>query len=210
MATESIIPDATEKQGSNSNNSSGGTSSGNSTPSVSPTTAPATPKPTTAPATPKPTTAPSAPKPTTAPAVPKPTTAPAPTVKPTEKPSDPHAGKTYHEAVYKTVHHDAVYEDVWVVDQEAYSYEEPIYEERQITVCHVCGAEFDTSYSTKEFSAHDKAHQLAGEGSGYHSDVRKIQVGTRTVNVPEEGHWEKKLVKAAYDEKVLVRAAGWY
>ena len=118
--------------------------------------------------------------------------------------------KTYHEAVYKTVHHDAEYEDVYVVDQEAYSYEEPVYEERQITVCHVCGAEFDTSYSTSEFYAHDDQHLLAGEGSGWHSDVRKVQVGTNTVNVPEEGHYEKKLVKAAWDEKVLVREAGWY
>jgi len=120
------------------------------------------------------------------------------------------SGKTYHEAVYKTVHHDAEYEDVYVVDQEAYSYEEPVYQERQITVCHVCGAEFDTSYSTSEFYAHDDQHLLAGEGSGWHSDVRKVQVGTNTVNVPEEGHYEKKLVKDAWDEKVLVREAGWY
>lgn len=118
--------------------------------------------------------------------------------------------KTYHEAVYKTVHHDAEYEDVYVVDQEAYSYEEPVYQERQITVCHVCGAEFDTSYSTSEFYAHDDQHLLAGEGSGWHSDVRKVQVGTNTVNVPEEGHYEKKVVKAAWDEKVLVKEAGWY
>lgn len=158
-----------------------------------------------------PTTAPNAQKPTTPPA-PKPTTPPAPkpTNPPTPKPTDPHADMTYHEAEYKIVHHDAVYEDVYVVDQAAYSYEEPIYEERQITVCHVCGAEFDTSYSTKEFSAHNKAHALAGEGSGYHSDVRKIQVGTNTVNVPEKGHYEKQLVKAAWDEKILVKEAGWY
>ena len=124
--------------------------------------------------------------------------------------SDGGSGKTYHEAVYKTIHHDAEYEDVYVVDQEAYSYEEPVYEERQITVCHVCGAEFDTSYDTSAFWTHNKAHALAGEGSGYHSDVRKVQVGTNTVNVPEEGHYEKKLVKAAWDEKVLVKEAGWY
>ena len=120
------------------------------------------------------------------------------------------SGKTYHEAVYKTVHHDAEYEDVYVVDQEAYSYEEPVYEERQITVCHVCGAEFDTSYDTSAFWDHIFEHEFAGEGSGYHSDVRKVQVGTNTVNVPEEGHYEKKLVKAAWDEKVLVKEAGWY
>ena len=120
------------------------------------------------------------------------------------------SGKTYHEAVYKTVHHDAEYEDVYVVDQEAYSYEEPVYEKRVYTVCHVCGAEFDTSYDTSAFWDHIFEHEFAGEGSGYHSDVRKVQVGTNTVNVPEEGHYEKKLVKAAWDEKVLVKEAGWY
>lgn len=60
------------------------------------------------------------------------------------------------------------------------------------------------------FFAHDKAHMLAGEGSGYHNDTRKVQVGSNTVNVPEEGHYEKKHVKAAWDEKVLVKEAGWY
>ena len=119
-------------------------------------------------------------------------------------------GKIYHEAVYKTVHHDAEYENVYVVDQEAYSYEEPVYEKRVYTICHVCGAEFDTSYSSSAFWAHDDQHLLAGEGSGYHNDIRKVQVGTNTVNVPEEGHYEKKLVKAAWDEKVFVKEAGWY
>lgn len=124
--------------------------------------------------------------------------------------SDGGSGKTYHEAVYKTVHHDAEYEDVYVVDQEAYSYEEPVYEKRVYTVCHVCGAEFDTSYDTSAFWDHIFEHEFAGEGSGYHNDTRKVQVGTNTVNVPEEGHYEKKLVKAAWDEKVLVKEAGWY
>lgn len=104
---------------------------------------------------------------------------------------DPHAGKTYHEAVY---------ENVYVVDQEAYSYEEPVYEKRAYTVCHVCGAEFDTTDGMGAFWAHDDEHLLAGEGSGYHSYMKTIQTGTNTVNVPEEGHYEKK----------LVREAGWY
>ena len=124
--------------------------------------------------------------------------------------TDSHAGTTYHEAVYKTVHHDAEYKNVYVVDQKAYSYEEPVYTERQITVCHVCGAEFDTSYDTSAFWAHNEAHALAGEGSGYHSEVREIQTGSKTVNVPEEGHYEKKVVKDAWDEKVLIKEAGWY
>lgn len=120
------------------------------------------------------------------------------------------SGKSYHEAEYKTVHHDAEYEDVYVVDQEAYSYEEPVYEKRAYTVCHVCGAEFDTTDGMGAFWDHDYQHQYAGEGSGYHSYMKTIQTGTNTVNVPEEGHYEKKVVKEAWDEKVLVREAGWY
>lgn len=77
-------------------------------------------------------------------------------------------------------------------------------------MCHVCGAEFDTSYSGSEFWEHDYQHQYAGEGSGYHNDIRKVQVGTNTVNVHEEGHYEQKVVKSAWDEKVLVREAGWF
>ena len=126
---------------------------------VSPTTAPNSPSPTSAPNV-KPTTAPAAPNPTTTPApAPKPTAAP--TVKPTESSTaDPHAGKTYHDAVYKIVHHEAVYEDVWVIDQEAYTYDEPIYEKRVYTICHVCGAEFDTTYDSSEFFAHGDYHML--------------------------------------------------
>lgn len=124
--------------------------------------------------------------------------------------TDSHAGKTYHEAVYKTVHHDAEYKDVYVVDQKASSYEEPIYETRVYTICHVCGAEFDTSYDSSAFFAHNKAHAMAGEGGGYHNEVREIQTGSKTVNVPEEGHYEKKVVKDAWDEKVIVKEAGWY
>ncbi len=103
-----------------------------------------------------------------------------------------------------------VNKDVYVVDQEAYSYEKPIYEEQQITVCYVCGAEFDTSYDASTFYAHGTQHLLAGEGSGYHNEVREIQTGSKTVNVPEEGHYEKKVVKDAWDEKVLIKEAGWY
>ena len=37
-----------------------------------------------------------------------------------------------------------------------------------------------------------------------------VQVGTRTVNVPEESHYETKIVKEAWTEKKLIREAGWY
>ena len=46
----------------------------------------------------------------------------------------------------------------------------------------------------------------------YRNEYIEIQVGTETVEVPEEGHYETKttVVKEAWDEQVLVREAGWY
>ena len=115
--------------------------------------------------------------------------------------SDPHAGKTWHEAVYKTVNHPAETKKVKVVDQEAYSYEEPVYEWR--TFCNVCGADITTTCDE-----HMRAHMIAREGGRYHDDY--VQVGTKTVNVPEQSHYETVVVKEAWTEKVLVKEAGWY
>lgn len=114
-------------------------------------------------------------------------------------------GKTYHEAVYKTVHHEAVTEQVWVVDEAAYSYEEPVYETHDRTICNVCGADI-----TNNRVEHSRNHALNDEGGGYHNECIQVQVGTKTVNVPEQGHYETKTIKEAYDEKVLVKEAGWY
>ena len=113
--------------------------------------------------------------------------------------------KTYHEAVYKTVHHEAVTEQVWVVDEAAYTYEEPVYETHDRTICNVCGADI-----TNNRVEHSRNHALNDEGGGYHNECIQVQVGTKTVNVPEQGHYETKTIKEAYDEKVLVKEAGWY
>ena len=115
--------------------------------------------------------------------------------------ADPHAGKTWHEAVYKTINHPAETKQVKVVDQEAYSYEEPIYEWR--TFCNVCGADI-----TEDCTPHMKAHALAREGGRYHDDY--VQVGSETINVPEQSHMETVVVKEAWTEKMLVKEAGWY
>lgn len=114
-------------------------------------------------------------------------------------------GKTYHEAVYKTVHHEAVTEQVWVVDEAAYSYEEPVYETHDRTICNTCGADI-----TNDLVSHGKSHMLNDENFSYHNEFVQIQSGTKTVNVPEQGHYETKTIKEAYDEKVLVKEAGWY
>ena len=115
--------------------------------------------------------------------------------------SDPNEGKTWHNAVYKTINHPAETKEVKVVDQEAYSYDEPIYGWR--TFCNVCGADI-----TENCQSHMKEHTLEGEGGRYHDDY--VQVDTKTVTVPEQSHMETVTVKEAWTERVLVREAGWY
>ncbi|MEE1280905.1 MAG: hypothetical protein UHK60_01440 [Acutalibacteraceae bacterium] len=115
--------------------------------------------------------------------------------------------KVWHEAEYKTVHHPAETKKVWVVDQEGYTYEEPVYETHAITVCNICGV---TISNTSELSVHGKSHMLNGENFSYRSETREIQVGTKTVTVEEKGHWETQVVNEAWDEQVLIREAGYY
>lgn len=138
--------------------------------------------------------------------------------------ADPHAGKTYHEAVYKTVNHPAETkvvnhpaktEKVKIVDKDAYTYEEPIYETQNGYVCKACGADI-----TNNTSDHMYNHIINNEPASYKTYSKKVQVGTKTVTVPEEYHYETKVVKEAWTEtvvvkeawteKVLVKEAGWY
>ncbi|MGN0454659.1 MAG: hypothetical protein ACI4G1_05735, partial [Ruminococcus sp.] len=126
---------------------------------------------------------------------------PAPSPQPDEK--------TWHEAEYKTVHHDAVTEQRYVVDEEAYTYEEPVYEEHGVWVCNDCGITSE-GMSDTEWCHHIGNEALSGGKGSYHTEPRKVQVGTKTVEVPEKGHYETVVVQEAYDEQVLVREAGWY
>ena len=115
--------------------------------------------------------------------------------------SDPNSGKTWHNAVYKTINHPAETKEVKVVDQEAYSYDEPIYGWR--TFCNVCGVDI-----TETCQSHMKEHALAGEGGRYHDEY--VQVDSKTISVPEKSHTETVVVKEAWTEKILVKEAGWY
>ena len=76
---------------------------------------------------------------------------------------------------------------VKVVDKEAYTYEEPVYEKHNRTICKVCGADI-----TDNCSEHNKQHALNGEPVSYHNVWVDIQVGTKTVTVPEKFHYETK------------------
>ena len=121
--------------------------------------------------------------------------------------ADPHAGKTWHEAVYETINHPAVTEEVWVIDQPETTIEEPVSEIQGVYVCNDCGADITNAAYRKK---HLIAHIEAGESGSYHVEERRVQTGTKTVKVPEKGHWEKRIVKPAWTEKKLVREAGWY
>ena len=94
------------------------------------------------------------------------------------------AGKTWHPPVY---------ENVWVVDKAAWTEEIPKYEAELHWICNQCGADI-TGNPGEHISNPDSSC------GGYHSEYYDVQVGTTTVNWPEEGHWEQKLVKEGYWE----------
>jgi len=114
---------------------------------------------------------------------------PAPATQPATK--DPHEGKTWHDAEYKT-------EKVWVVDEEGYTWQCPIYGEPYgVTICNTCGADI-----TNCVGEHGYNHMINGEDASYHDEWREDIIGYETETVPEKGHYETKTT--------LVRAAGWY
>lgn len=114
---------------------------------------------------------------------------PAPATQPETK--DPHEGKTWYDAEYKT-------EKVWVVDEEGYTWQRPIIESHRATICNICGVEI-----TGHIDEHDDAvHLPNGEDFSYRIETVDEIVGYETVNEPEQGHYETKTT--------LVRAAGWY
>lgn len=106
---------------------------------------------------------------------------------------DPNEGKTWHPPVYK---------DVWVVDKEAWTEEVPVYEPREYQYCSTCGKKFYGPDEDDETPAqHSERYALAGTPhNGTIGDVEYIQVGTETIEHPEEGHWEKVLVQEGYWE----------
>ncbi len=113
---------------------------------------------------------------------------PEPTPQPATK--DPHEGKTWHEAEYKT-------EKVWVVDEEACTWQRPIIESHRASICNTCGEEI-----TGVTGEHMKEHMQKGENGSYRIETVDEIVGYETVEEPEVGHWETKTE--------LEREAGWY
>ena len=88
---------------------------------------------------------------------------------------------------------------VYVVDQAAWTetVEEPVYETVERSICNGCGADITGNEGT-----HMKENMLAGNTAcgGYHSEVKQVQTGTttRTINHPEEGHYETESYISGY------------
>ena len=76
---------------------------------------------------------------------------------------------------------------VKVVDKEAYTYEEPVYEEQGRAICKACGE--DITDNLEHIFECAKKHD--GKAS-YKVVTVKVQVGTKTVTVPEKFHYETK------------------
>lgn len=84
-------------------------------------------------------------------------------------------------------------EKVKVVDKKAYTYEEPVYEEHDRTICNDCGADL-TNMSESELTHHCGNHLLNGGKGSYRNEWVQVQVGTKTVTVPEKSHYETKTI----------------
>ena len=80
-------------------------------------------------------------------------------------------------AQYKTVTVPEKGHNEQVLVQAAYDEQVPITEMREFSICNVCGADI-----TNDTTSHTKAHVLAGEGGGYHSEWREVVTGYNTVH----------------------------
>ena len=86
---------------------------------------------------------------------------------------------------------------MWVVDEESYTWQRPIYEEHYASICNTCNEEI-----IGDEGEHMYEHMQKGENGSYRVEMVTTIVGYETVEEPEVGHWETKTE--------LVRAAGWY
>ena len=85
--------------------------------------------------------------------------------------------------------HAPIYKQQWVVDTAAWTEEVPVYETKEIEICNYCKAEI-----TGNAESHLYEHALNGIATGWHSEFRQIQTGTKQIYHEEVGHWENVLV----------------
>ena len=111
--------------------------------------------------------------------------------------------------VTETVHHDAVTEQVWVVDQPAWDETVEKTEEQEVQKYECrCGQVFDTE---AEWGAHSDWYvDNDFDNMDYHTGWTAVYVtetvvtGTEIIHHDEVGHYETKTVTEAYDEEVVV------
>ena len=77
------------------------------------------------------------------------------------------------------------YTQVWVQDSAAWDESIPTYGTQEKSICNVCGADI-----TGNEVAHGKAHMMAGEGSGHHTEMIQVVTGSQIVHHEATGHYE--------------------
>lgn len=123
----------------------------------------------------------------------------------------PHSDQIWREAEYEYIYHPVGTEQVWVVDQEAASYNELIYAWKTCSVCNGCGADVGDDVMTEEQrSIHMSIHQYHGEPTGFYKDYLQVLVDTKHIDIPEKGHYEERVVTEPYTEKKTICEAGWW
>lgn len=84
-------------------------------------------------------------------------------------------------AQYKTVNVPEKGHNEQVLVQAAYDEQVPQYKYEEREICSDCGVDI-TDLGQAGISAHIKAHALAGENGGYHSEVRQVLIGYTTIH----------------------------
>ncbi|MEG0978237.1 MAG: hypothetical protein RSE56_03240 [Bacilli bacterium] len=124
--------------------------------------------------------------------------------KPADKPACKPSGgdKPSHsyswEKVYKTVNNPEQGHNGQYVTKSAWTENIPIWGQDERSICNQCGKDI-----TGGESAHNKAHAMAGEPGGWHSEWVDIKIGTDTINHPTEYGTRWVVDKAAWSEQVL-------
>lgn len=107
----------------------------------------------------------------------------------------------YWIAQTKTIHHDAVYETKYVVDQAAYD-EQPDWKYVDGYICDNCHQEM---FTLEEAQMHIQVSAAMGIGmcKSYSAGIVRIPPGAQNpIHHDEVGHYEQVLVKDAWDETV--------
>lgn len=68
-----------------------------------------------------------------------------------------------------------------------------MYEKQDRTICNDCGADM-TDWSNSDFDMHIYNHIINGGKGSYKNTWIEVKTGTKTVNVPEQSHYENQTI----------------